>query len=145
MSSCSCNISVLNLWGIDLAQGFIYPGSAAFGMSMESSSLVMTLAMQRTSWAVIGEAMSLQVATIYAYTTASRRFWNLIATIDILMLVWVLEFLNLIELPGMFVERGDPDTEHPIRVPPGFWDKPYKSTGTDDGTILEGNVVLVAP
>ena len=105
----------------------------------------MTLAMQRTSWAVIGEAMSLQVAKICTYTTASRRFWNLIATIDILMLVWVLEFLNLIELPGMFVERGDPDTEHPIRVPPGFWDKPYKSTGTDDGTILEGNVVLVAP
>ena len=128
-----------------MTKGFVYSFSAALGMAMESGPLVMALTVQGTSRTLAGEAMALKITEVNSNTTAYRRLWKFVSMVGILVLVWVLEVLYLIELPGVLVERCDLNTKHPVRIPSGFGNKSDESTSTDDGAIAEGHMVLVAP
>ena len=60
-----------------------------------------------------------------------------------LMTMGLLEFLNLIEVPGALGERSGADLEHEFGVPSGLRSKSNNGASSDDVSIGQTHKVLV--
>ena len=95
MSLCSFRVSPFDLRGFCMAEGFVNPSPAIFGLLMASGPAMLALAMQRTARTVVWETTGGKVCQRDLHPCSARRVGGFCCINDI-MLVWIGYSLNRI-------------------------------------------------